>query len=100
MSADDEGDAHLDVIADHHVVVEWRTVRAQQREVLDVGVASFLYAVDGVLEARRAFIRRDLETYRERLTSRGTLPGLVRAQVPAELIAQPRALAGLGLPAL
>ena len=50
LAADDVGDAHLDVVADDREIIERMAVRAEQDEILGVGIIAFLKAVNRVFK--------------------------------------------------
>ena len=60
LSTNDMRNSHLDVIENNRKVVERMTIRAQQHEIFNLGICTFLFAIDDVREPRGAF-RRDLQ---------------------------------------
>jgi hypothetical protein len=89
LPPDDVGDAHLDVVAHDHVVVEGAAVRAEEGEVLDVLEGPLLGSVHLVLEARAPLPLRHPEPDGEGLAPLGPADRLGLGQLPARLVAQP-----------
>ena len=58
VAADDVGDAHVVIVDHHRQHVGRRSVRAQQDEIVELGVLHRNTALDLVLDHRLAFARR------------------------------------------
>ena len=101
VAADDVGDAHVGVVADHGEVVGGRAVGAHDDHVVhDVGGEGHV-AVDGVVELDGAVLERHLQAPHVRLAGLDAAGGLGRVDVAARaVVAGIAALFRLGLRAL
>ncbi len=100
LAADHVRDDHVDVVADHHEVVERRTVGTQESEVLGVLVLPLLGAVDPVFENRGPVALGHPEPHGERLAPRGPRVRLLLRDSAGGRVPKPRSLLVVGLLAL